>query len=263
MANTTWNPADDLNVTLSGANLVATAQNSAGGVRSILSVSTGKCYWEFTGTAFWGGFAIAGGVANASANLGTVQATPTNAAWVSGQGGILVNSTTPSGNLGGQSTGAVIGVALDLTNKMIWFRNAPSGNWNGSGTANPATNTGGFSISAIAGLPLYGLMTMAGGLQNAAITANFGDTAFTGAVPAGFTSGFTAGPTNALVTQIAVEHWLTTNPPAQVTQVAIEHWATVTGTGLQAIATQVALEHWASVASVPVSVGAPMITMIG
>jgi hypothetical protein len=86
-----------------------------------------------------------------------------------------------------------------------------------------------------------------------ASTANFGDTAFTGTVPSGFTSGFTAGATintNALATQTAVEHWLSTNPDAQTTQVLVEHWATVTGTGLQALVTQVAVEQWASVAVV-------------
>ena len=70
-----------------------------------------------------------------------------------------------------------------------------------------------------------------------------------------------AGPTNASVTQVAAEHWLTTNPDTQITQVALEHWATVTGTaGTQLAVTQIALEHWASVA---IQAGGPIITMIG
>jgi hypothetical protein len=46
-------------------------------------------------------------------------------------------------------------------------------------------------------------------------------------------------------TQVSLEEFATTNPPAQVTQVALEQWAstgTVTG---QALVTQVALEQWA------------------
>lgn len=92
-----------------------------------------------------------------------------------------------------------------------------------------------------------------------AVTANFGDTAFTGAVPSGFTSGFTAGasiPTNALATQIAAEHWFSTNPDMQLTQVAVEQWAAVSTVNPQLVMTQVALEQWASVASAPVG-GAP------
>lgn len=197
MPGTIWSTTDRLNITLSGANLVATAtNNSAGGVRTPVSLGSGKFYWEYTGTAFFNGFGTCIGVGNASAVLTTVVATPTNACIFSSNSGglIYMNSATATGfALGTPASNAVIGLALDLTNLNIWFRIAPAGNWNGNATHNPATNAGGISIAAIFGsgsLPMFGLMAVPTGLQNAAITANFGDTAFTGAVPAGFTSGF-------------------------------------------------------------------------
>jgi len=81
----------------------------------------------------------------------------------------------------------VIGIAVDFSGQLIWFRVAPAGSWNGSGTANPATGVDGISISVIAG-SRFPTMTGQGG---DAITANFGASAFTGVVPSGFTSGFT------------------------------------------------------------------------
>ena len=50
MANTTWSTTDRLNVTLSGGNLVVTNSASAGGVRSVDKLLTGKYYWEIVNT---------------------------------------------------------------------------------------------------------------------------------------------------------------------------------------------------------------------
>ena len=104
------------------------------------------------------------------------------------------------------------------------------------------------------------------GTASESVTANFGDTAFVGAVPSGYTSGFTAGasvPTNAIASQALAEHWLTTNPDARTTIVIAEHWASTTSTGLQAVVTIAVVEHWASVAVVVPAAGGPMVTMIG
>lgn len=134
----------------------------------------------------------------------------------------------------------------------MWFRLGAAGNWNNVSGRDPATGAGGIAINTLGGaIPVYPAVLLSNNLDQ--ITANFGDSAFTGTVPSGFTSGFTAGATintNALATQIAIEHWLTTNPNMQTTQVALEHWATVSSAGVQAAVTQVALEHWASVSSV-------------
>lgn len=195
MANTTWNPADLTNLTLSGGNLVATASSGNGGVRAVDRFLTGKYYFEVTETFSLGGGTMTIGVANANANLSTGYNAPTNVATVFNNSGssIFVNSGTAVGSLGVTLvTGNIISVALDLDNKRIWFRLAPSGNWNGSGTANPATNTGGFDITALfgGGSLTIGPAAFFGSSGSRVATANFGNTAFSGAVPAGFTSGF-------------------------------------------------------------------------
>ncbi|MEJ2435467.1 MAG: hypothetical protein P8Y53_20805, partial [Pseudolabrys sp.] len=77
--------------------------------------------------------------------------------------------------------------AVDLDNRRIWFRKN-NGYWNYSSTADPATNSGGFDISAIMGLGVWPFVTS--GVNGAACTFNFGDSAFAQAVPSGFTPGW-------------------------------------------------------------------------
>lgn len=190
---TTWNPADLINITLSGGNLIATP-TGGGGVRSLGSATGGsKYYWEGT----WGvGTASGFGVANSSATLSTVINTGTGAAFVSNSGASTVNGVSQT-NIGAFGAGGVCCIALDVGAQFIWFRNGSAGNWNGSGTANPATGVGGWSINSIEGTsnPIFALC----GAVTAAssITVNFGAAAFAGVVPSGFTSGF--GPTGTTV----------------------------------------------------------------
>jgi hypothetical protein len=166
--------------------------------------------------------------------------------------------------LGAITAGQVLCIAADLTSRLIWYRIGAAGNWNANATRNPATGVGGVVILNLGnGIPVFPAANV--NALNDQITANFGDTAFVGAVPSGFTSGFTAGAsvsTNAIASQALAEHWLTTNPQAQITQVVAEHWASVASDNLQAVVTFVALEHWTSVASVVPAAGGPMVTMI-
>jgi hypothetical protein len=254
MANTTWNPSDkSANCTLSGGNLIGTATGANAWVRAVDKQVTGKFYWEAqptvwvngnTGIGFCGGGLAAPSGATVAGMVATFKAGP-----------IYVDTVNTGKTLGARAANDIIGIAVDLNARLIWFRVAPAGNWNGDATANPATGAGGVSFTILGiGIQAYPVATFGTGAD--AITANFGNSAFSGTVPSGFTSGFTSGvvsPSNALATQLAAEHWLTTNPAAQITQVALEHWATVTGTGIQAIATQLALEHWATVALVSTS----------
>ena len=250
MANTTWSTTDKTaSITLSGGNLVATATAGNQGIRSADKQITGKFYFELAFTLETGQANV--GVASAGAALNNGNALATCALYAN-NGLVFLNNVSTGVNLGTRANGDIIGVAVDITNQLIWFRVAPSGNWNNNAAYAPG-GSGGISLASIfgAGIPLYAYTYF---VSNAEVrTANFGDTAFSGTVPSGFTSGFTAGaspPTNALATQAALEHWLTVNAPAQITQTALEHWMTVTGTGLQAAVTQVALEHWMTVASV-------------
>jgi len=182
---TTWNPGDISGTTLSGGNLVASVTGSNGGVRSI-AVASGKVYFELT---FTNNTNVGIGIANASANLTNGTNGGTNTAICNAAGFIYVNQwSTSAGNLGSISNGEAIGIALDTAAQLIWFRRSSiSGNWNGGAGYNPATGTGGISVSSIATGPLYALVygvTTTTGV----ITANFGASAFVGAAPAGFSA---------------------------------------------------------------------------
>jgi hypothetical protein len=190
MANTTWNPSDLANVTLSGTNnLTISAASANGGVRTIQGWTTGKFYFEYTCTAITGANVI--GVANAGAVLTAVAGSGVGGAVINISGQIAINNTTVLATLGTISNGTVVGIALDLINQQIWFRLGAAGNWNGSSGANPASNTGGFSIAPLvaAAQAIFGLFATVSA-ATPTITANFGDTAFTGTVPAGFTAGY-------------------------------------------------------------------------
>jgi hypothetical protein len=186
---TTWNPSDIAQATLSNGNLTVTTSGVNTGVRATTGFTTGKYYWEATAVT-WAGNGSEVGVATASAALlgGALAGQAVVTRGTTALGGIHVNGTYSGSSLGTMSNGTVVGIAVDLTAGLIWFRKAPSGNWNGSGTANPATGTGGISLGVLSGnvlLPIYG-----GGIANEVTTANFGATTFTGAVPSGFTSGW-------------------------------------------------------------------------
>lgn len=185
MVNTTWSPTDKTNVTLTGSNLIAACTGN-GGARSAHSLSSGKYYWENSYTTVQTN-TLTAGIALAAANLAGLT---TNCARINRTNGrILINAVDSGASISGGvavAQGSAIGFAVDFTAKLLWARQGAAGNWNGSGTANPATGTGGLSITSIAGA-LFALMA---GQNLDKVTANFGDTAFTGAVPAGFTSGF-------------------------------------------------------------------------
>jgi hypothetical protein len=190
----TWDTATAANVTLSGGNLVVTNTNTlneAGAhVASTSGKTSGKYYFEVTSTN-----AASGG--NMSTGIGTPSSTFTSM----GNGGAVVGDVVYAASGGGSiyangsfittlgtfANGDVAGMAVDLDNRKIWFRKAPAGNWNNSGTADPATNVGGITIPAGTMVPfaIFGAAA-AGNIW----TANFGASAFTGVVPVGFTSGW-------------------------------------------------------------------------
>jgi hypothetical protein len=300
---TTWSTTDkDAGVTLSGGNLVASFAAGGLGVRSADRVRSGKYYWEVIvtttvntyigiclGTAPFNLFGFAAGY---------------YATYVVGAGGtIYTNGTSSQGSVGGTiANGWVLCIALDMDNKIVWFRNGAAGTWDGNAAHNPATTTGGISFANYAGpvgspaFDVYAVGT--GGSGGGVLTANFGASGFVGTPPVGFTSGFpdsTTLITNELVTQVGVEQFATAIPPQmQVTQIGIEQWgppmttAQLTqalieqwsGGGAQAQLSQVVLEQWTGTAVggvqalvtqafveqwaklPPSTVGGPMVTMI-
>jgi hypothetical protein len=238
----TWNPSDRSGVTLSGSNLIATT-TGAGGVRSTLGFSTGKYYWEYTLGVFDNGSSGVG-VASSTATLSSMGSTVSQAALVYPAGVIYINGVNTGVSIGTHLAGSIIPVALDIGAKLVWFRSSPSGFWNSGGSANPATGVGGLSVSALVS-PLFAGFGCA--ISGQAMTANFGDSAFIGTVPSGFTSGLSAPPTAGQITQVALEQWSQGQPVAQATQVAVEQWAVLAIGDSQAIVSQVALEQWAAV----------------
>src|SRR5262245_5715943 len=250
---TTWNPSDkSSSITLSGGNLVASSPGVGNiGVRSIDRVYTGKYYWEITYTTVG---SINAGVADISAPFNNLGGTTASIA-CSSSGQIFLNNSNVA-TIPALTSGSVLCIALDLDIDQMWFRTGAAGNWNGNAANNPATSVGGINILVLSGAKGVYAVGGAGGASSSVLTANFGGSAFTGAVPAGFTSGFPSGTTlvnSAAVTQTALEQWAQGTPAAQVTQTAAEVWGGVSAASRSAILTQLALEEWAPVVAAVVA----------
>jgi hypothetical protein len=177
-------------IALSGGNLVATEGTPSGSngdnCRSVASHSSGKFYAEMTITNIFDLTTIAFGIMNASGGLNnSFVGMDTNGigaftqrVWTAGSAGAQWAST----NL---AQGDVICMAADFDNGKIYFR-LNGGNWNNSGSANPATNTGGFALSVLAAGPYFATVNME--LATQVVTLDFGASAFAFAAPSGFGS---------------------------------------------------------------------------
>ena len=174
----TWDLATVSNMTLSNGSLRATSTGSGYALIPVAQRRTsGKYYWEYTVVNH----------TNINTSMG-VNGSSINAI-VTVVGSILVNAVSTGWSLGSISIGHVVGVALDIPAKLIWFKNITNSSaWNTSG-GNPATGTSGANISAIVG-PITPTFTAT--LASQVLDANFGASAFVGPVPAGFTAGWPA-----------------------------------------------------------------------
>ena len=251
---TTWSTTDkSAGCTLSGGNLVASFPSSNGAVRSVDRVYSGKYYWEVTFTTLLN---LCVGVSMAAAPLNNTMAigNATGYTFLVTQAGAIFAPGNVVTNVGGTVTaGWVLCIALDASIGQVWFRNGASGFWDNNAAHNPATGVGGYNMASYFGGPPYGYYASAnGGSGGGTATANFGASAFVGAVPAGFTAGFpdsTGLFTYDVATQIVAEHWAAPAPPAaQMTQIVVEHWAAVGTSPPQVVLTQIAVEHWVSLA---------------
>jgi hypothetical protein len=196
--NTTLNPADkEAHISLSGGNLTALGTAGwTGSVRAVDGQSSGKYYWECT----LNGAAVQSGVGvsiNALPIATVFGGTGTGQAGLAQSGVVFVDGSSfglTIGGVGGSTlsfgtipSGTVICAAIDVPNKLMWWRLGAAGNWNNVSGRNPATGAGGVSIPNIStAFPSISF----GGADT--IIANFGSSAFTGAVPSGFTAGFPA-----------------------------------------------------------------------
>lgn len=211
--STTLNPTD---TTLNGAvvsnsnrTVNRTTGTSLAHVHSVDAI-TGKVYWQAVLDAkgsnafFRVGFAIAGGPT--TNDLG---ATADGVGWETG-GAVTANynsNFTPIGTAvtWGSATGQVLSIAVDVPNKLCWFR-LGSGNWNNSGTANPATGAGGFSwaSSGVTAGALYACLQLYNPTDQ--YTCNFATASWTIGAPSGFgeiNSSTNASATGSTVTDTA------------------------------------------------------------
>lgn len=183
----TWNASDKgANIVLSNGNLQAdaTASGAYQAVRATVGKHAGKFYMEFAYTA---GSAVSAnqiiGIGSGSASLANYVGSSSQSGGLDGAGAI---QGVGGGTDGDPNPSDIISMAVDADNKTVWWR-VNGGNWNANVANNPATNTGGKSFSAFVG-PVFPIWN--GGFNQGTIVANFGASAFTYAVPSGFTAGW-------------------------------------------------------------------------
>jgi hypothetical protein len=178
-----WNRLDvGGSVVLTNGSLTAESAAANSGVRWATGYTEGKRYWECRYDRF--DYFNAVGVATASADLINVIGNfGIQAALLYGTGNAAANGVALGSILGLRHEGDVIGTALNIDDGLIFFRVAPSGNWNGNAGADPTTGAFGIDISALSGalFPVF-----AATLPNNRVTANAGDTAFSGTIPSGY-----------------------------------------------------------------------------
>jgi hypothetical protein len=198
------------------------------------AAAAGKYYFEATltlGSGGSGGAIIDIGVATAAQILNTQNCL--HSCLVQPPSNIVSNNAIVGAVSVTLATGQVVSIAVDLVNLTFWAR-INGGNWNNSGAANPATNTGGISLSGAGFSGQSAYPFFASFLSGSAVVANFGATAFAYPVPSGFSSwdSIVPPPTQMQVTQAATEIWAAPQPPRmQVTQCAVEVWASVNVVG--------------------------------
>ena len=146
------NPLDrDRNnkITLANGNLEATGtSNQYGFVRGTLAPASGKFYYEvITNGGQGGAYGVVEGTApyqvSGSNPDYTIASAYRNYAYLynSGFQVYIDNSLAYTGPT--VSDGDIVGVAVDVDAGKVWFSH--NGTWQGSGTQNPATGTGGYS----------------------------------------------------------------------------------------------------------------------
>ncbi|TCR67890.1 hypothetical protein [Rhizobium sp. BK376] len=141
------------NLTLSDGNLVATSTNASyAAVLGSNSQSSGKFYFEFQNVRITDSNSGIG-LGTAGTNFASYLGSNAQSVGLEPNGGVWFNGHQ-IGTASAVPVGATVSIALDVTNKLIWFQ-TNSGLWNNSSAANPATGVGGFSVSGIGSSVLY------------------------------------------------------------------------------------------------------------
>ena len=174
---TTWNPSDkSSSINLSNSNLTATANGVSGfrWVRSILSKSSGKHYWEYNITT-WSGW-----VSVLSVGLGLSGSTLSNYVWNDSFAWGWYNDWTTSKKVTA-SNQETFWIAPYAMWNVLWFA-LDITNWSVEITKNGTSQW----IMYWSGSLSWSLFPMISAYNLASVTANFWATAFSYAPPSGY-----------------------------------------------------------------------------
>ncbi|RAA28764.1 SPRY domain protein [Burkholderia multivorans] len=136
-------------ITLSNGNLTATFPGTQAGILGNVGYSAGKYYFEVTFTSGSNSGNASVGIAPYNEPLTNQIGYDDNSGAVGcfqNSGNIYINGSNKGSASSFSTVGNVLGVAVDLDDKLVWFRTG-TGNWNGSGTADPVAKVGGISYT--------------------------------------------------------------------------------------------------------------------
>lgn len=174
----TWDPGTkNAAITLSGGNLVASAGASLVGARSTVGRSSGKWYWEITITADSLSSSIIGVTDSGFINTTYPGNYANSIALQFGGGRINTGWTVGASGIPSFGVGSVVMFAIDATAGNLW--------WGVNGTWVNNSPSGAADYTITPGSTLYAATDPYSGTH----TANFGASAFSFSVPAGFNAG--------------------------------------------------------------------------
>jgi hypothetical protein len=184
---TTFNPATKASAqVLSNGNLTLSATTGGHQVCwTTTGQSAGKFYFEMTANTSVANDADGVGIGNSSTQQNFL-GLDLNSIGYFNDGRVLLNGGTFGSNLAPWQTGNVIGVAVDYTAKLIWFR-VDAGGWNDDVIANqnPALGIGGRSLATLNAGPYFPAADTDTSVT--VFTLNSGSSAFANTIPVGFT----------------------------------------------------------------------------
>jgi hypothetical protein len=188
MAATTFDPGRLTAAALSGGNLVWTSSGGNGQGYASRPL-TGLSYAELVITTLTGTPAV--GIVSQNWNGGQLGVDLSSIGYYS-SGVVKFNNATLA-TLAAYVQGNRIGVAVDVFNKLVWFR-VNGGNWNNNALNDPVTGVGGLSYAPPANSTTNQIATALWGVSSSLTgtvwTANFSG-AFTDTAPTGYVTSDT------------------------------------------------------------------------
>ena len=179
-STTTWQTSGAPSGTvLSNGNLTATGPINYW-VRASAGITSGKIYWECTWTGTPGAQTRVGWATGSASQTASELGDVANCAGYTPSTGFVRG---PGNTIQTQAGTDRCCIAYDYGNGKLWIRNN-NGSWNNSGSDDPATNTGGITLTA------SGTMYPAAELFNSGISINayFSLSSWSYSAPSGFSA---------------------------------------------------------------------------